>query len=102
MATAFQIDAPQFVIRSDIPAPEVSRHHPGKAFYPFADLKVGDSFDVPPGTVRTRAGAAADARRSQNTLSGCGRTFSRLHNPTARFTVRIADERGTIRIWRVA
>ena len=63
--------------------------------YPFADMEVGDGFDMP------RDGKAGKSDRAQNMLTSSARNFAKRHNPSAKFIIRVLDET-TVRCVRVA
>lgn len=69
----------------------------GKPCYPFADMEVGDAFDCPRDQGLTIYGK--DNRQKNVATSAAG--WARRHNPSARFSVRIIDER-TVRCRREA
>ena len=67
-----------------------------RSIYPFAEMEVGDAFDVP------RVGQCADGStdKAQRRV-GSGVTAFEKRNPGTEFTARIWDET-TVRCWRVA
>lgn len=67
------------------------------AKYPFAQMEVGDGFDAPRDMGKTKFGQCA----RQNSVGACARGFTKRHNPTAKFTVRMLDK-NTVRCVRTA
>lgn len=66
--------------------------------YPFAQLRVGDSFAV----TRAQYGkGAADANQMLSGVCNLARNYAKHHNPSAKFTTRKIDE-NTVRVWRIA
>lgn len=64
---------------------KVEKNIPVPRKYPFAEMQVGDSFEVPEGTKRTTVNVAA-------------KRYGMMHN--MKFTVRLTPER-KLRCWRV-
>ncbi len=87
-------------IEKNIPVPAPSnRGAPAK--YPFADMAVGDSFAVPLTGVLRKYGnqkGSIDAAHSTITSSA----IYHAKKMGCKFTVRINNEEGVVRCWRVA
>lgn len=82
-----------FEIESGIPVPDSSRN--GKTRYPFAAMKVGDSFFIPAGSGRAKnIGSAAFCWR-RTTVFAPG-------VPRPVFTVRTVKNPDGVRIWRIS
>ena len=73
-----------YVIEKGIPTPELRALAVRRTKYPFAKMKIGDSFFVPNGKV--------------NTISVSVATFHKNNKPK-RFTCRTVE--GGIRVWRI-
>ena len=87
-----------FAINQDkIPVPACVRTGGRHAVYPFAQMQVGDSFDAP----RDRGDKPNGDDRRRDIISSCANGWAKKHNPTAKFTTRLIDEK-TVRCWRVA
>ena len=80
------------VIRRGVPIPAPF----GRSVYPFADLAVGDAFDVPR---RDRLPDGAD--RVQRNILAASYAWRKKYGSPARFTVRLLNET-TVRCWRIA
>lgn len=68
----------------ELPVARTSGKH-----FPFAQMKVGDSFAVPNLTKNTRI-----------TVYNHARKFMTKHQPTWEFTTRTVDDSAHIRVWR--
>lgn len=91
----------QFVIQSNIPLPPRTYGPGASAKYPFAAMRVGDSFAVSIADYNSRGKTPATVDRVQGTLMNCAYTYARSHDRRAKFSTRkISDT--TVRIWRVA
>jgi hypothetical protein len=75
----------EIVIQKSVPIPSKSGGARPR-LYPFGDMKVGDSFFVPNGRLRT--------------IGHCWRSFRKTHKSKWKFTARTVD--GGVRCWRIA
>lgn len=75
-----------YKIEKNIPLP---RQNHSKTVYPFADMMVGDSFQV--------------NNIQQNKISAAACMFVRNHKPMWKFSVRrpLGAKTGTFRVWRI-
>jgi len=87
-----------YEIEKGIPIPDMRRPGNkngmgrGHKIYPFANMKIGDSFVIPP-----RNGINYDARR-QSMLSSL-RKFNKLHKTKIKITSR--SSKSGLRVWRI-
>lgn len=78
------------IIKDAGPVPKGKR----SAKYPFADMEIGDAFDVPLAGEKHITGSDLNRVRLQTSATGAGKRFG------MKFTIRqLADK---IRCWRVA
>lgn len=93
---------PAFTIERGIPIPPRTYGAGSQPVYPFAQMRVGDSFEVRTENYAGRKdGRRPIVMRIQTTLHSCARGYARTRDPGAKFTVRKIDD-STVRIWRVA
>jgi len=91
----------EFQIERGVPVPPRKRGRGGgrDPIYPFAQMRVGDSFEVYLTSQRfTRARPTISTLQSN--LGNIARGYAKRHNPSARFTVRKVSDTA-VRIWRV-
>jgi len=89
---------PRFIIQSGIPVPERGRNFTGRpAIYPFAQMRVGDSFEV---RLSDYTGKRKTINAMQNVLSNCARKYALDHRPGAKFVTRQIGG-AAVRVWRV-
>ena len=89
-----------FEIEKSIPIPTRRRGgQRGETKYPWADMKIGDSFSVPArGPTKTRQQDLA-----QNTLATSARYWAIVNQKnTFKVTTRLSDDRKFVRCWRTA
>lgn len=90
------MNAPCRIIADPGPVPPIRRgSRPIK--YPFAQMAVGQAFDVP----RCGKRDSDHGCLTQRNVSSCANQWRKRHNPSAKFTVRVIDEH-TVRCWRIA
>lgn len=87
-----------YEIESNVPVPAVTRRARGSA-YPFADMKVGDSFFV--GTKDD-----ADDQRAVNRITAAARIFRKSNPQLAELRILARPitegDKAGVRVWRVA
>jgi hypothetical protein len=86
-----------FVVESGIPMPPRTYGF-GFARYPFALMNVGDSFEVPLSSSRSKRPSIA---KLQSNLHNCAGGYAKAHNPAAKFSIRKTSDT-TLRVWRIA
>lgn len=72
----------EFKIESGVPMPNTKGR---KGKYPFAEMAIGDSFELPKGSPKT-------------TVLNAANNWAKRHNKKARFSIRYHNE--ILRIWR--
>lgn len=92
-------NAPQFTISKNIPLPPRTRGSGRTSIYPFGQMAVGDSFEVPAGTT-ARNGGKRTPEAVRAIIYNCARTYAKKYNPSAKFATRVLGL--SVRIWRVA
>lgn len=89
----------RFVIESNVPVPPRAGGPGREPIYPFAHMRVGDSFEV---SLREYGGRRnATVENIMTTLNNCSKGYAKRHNPKAQFTVRKTGDTSA-RIWRTA
>ena len=86
------------VSKEKLPIPGIRS---GLSIYPFGQMKVGDHFDAPRDMGAKKGGT--DVR--QTSISASARSWTKRHNPDAKFTTRLTEnDKGEqiVRCWRVA
>ena len=91
-------DRARFSIERGVPIPPVERGGGRHATYPFAQMRVGDSFTV---TTSEYSNGRRKTAQLQSGLWNLARCYARKHNPAAKFATRKVDD-STVRIWRIA
>jgi hypothetical protein len=90
----------KYIIESNIPLPPRKFGTNGRpTTYPFAHMRVGDSFEV---NLSEYTGKhAKKIEQVMTTIGNCARGYAKRHNPTAKFTTRKMSQTAA-RIWRTA
>ncbi len=105
MASRFKLVTPvsRFQIESNVPllASKTGRTGGRDYVYPFADMRVGDSFEVPLSQFAGRSTSKPKLETVQSTLGNCARGYAKRHNRKAKFVTRQIDG-VAVRVWRVA
>jgi hypothetical protein len=89
----------QFEIEKGIPVPprKAGKGSTGESKYPFAEMAVGDSFAV----ARSGKKVGRSPCATQNAVNSRAQGWVKKNNPSAKFTIRIIDDK-TVRCWRIA
>ena len=82
-----------FTIETGIEVPVATRVRADAPKYPFAIMKVGDSFLIP-------AAGAKELEQVEGRMRGAVGRYTKQENGTVKFTVRRVE--GGIRTWRTA
>ena len=83
-----------FEVEDDVPMPKNTRAGTTRAGkYPFADMKVGSSFQVPCDNLE-------DAKKIRASLNSCAARFVKTTDENMKFQTRILEE--SVGIWRTA
>lgn len=85
---------PSFLIERGIPVPP--SQFVRTAIYPFAEMRVGDSFEV---SQSQYSNGARSVTQIQTGLSALSRSYAKIHAPNAKFATRKTGDT-TVRIWR--
>jgi hypothetical protein len=89
-----------FIVERGIPLPPRSYTFAGReAKYPFAQMEIGDSFEVPISTYRSKRHVTTALVAA--TLNNCARGYAKTHKPYAKFATRKIGE-SSVRVWRTA
>lgn len=92
--------ASKYVIESNIPLPPRKFGANGRPqVYPFAHMRVGDSFEVSLSDYGSKR--ANKIEQVMSAVGNCARLYAKRHNPDAKFSVRKLSTT-TMRIWRIA
>ncbi len=87
-----------YTISDNKPIPPMTHKKRGKPTkYPYADMKVGNSFDVP-------VEAGGDPKRVIDRMRNTSVSWAKRNAPERRFTVRAMCEDGRntiVRVWRI-
>jgi len=96
-------ETPRYTIKSGVPLPPSRRGYSvrGELKYPFAQMEIGDCFDVPLASVKRR-GRQATPAYAQSQLGVSARYYAKRYDPFAKFTTRVVENGTTIRVWRTA
>ena len=88
----FRISRSSIKVEKNKPLPSDVDDGSGRSVYPFADLKVGQSFSFPYASKLKQA--------MYNAVMASIRPYM-IKNPRQRFVARIIENEGVIRVWRL-
>jgi hypothetical protein len=100
IAPVASTNATQFIVQSNVPLPPRTYGTGAATKYPFAEMRVGDSFAVSLSDYAGR-GKTPTTERIQTALSNSARNYAKMRDPRFKFATRKVDA-ATIRIWRIA
>lgn len=81
-------------VESGIPVPVIERVRTAPEKYPFADMRISQSFGVPC--------TEEEAERAEQRVRTAVYRYTQTQQGTVKFTVRYMPDRNEVRVWRVA